>query len=333
MKPEYFKEKFENLNTVLADRTMFIPPKEVLRDKLSEIGTFKKIERLTGEELEHLSNGKGAVGVDGSCITFGTSMLNQMFICQALAKCTNAESGDDGLFETDILTPLSNGFTTHSDMETSALFSRQMAVMENTAALKAIAKYNPFTVLFDGGFWRLSEASRKMKSNIWSSFKQQALANNVIPVGVIEDVGTFNLADLIRLENEKGVPLKIMDSELLFNVLEVDEVLILKEPYSPALLFEEEEGEKYMKVFARFSQDPLPIACDFLSEQTEVIEQMLRFLYTITPKNGRGIPYWIDIVDQEVKITRQGAQALVDTFLQADVKEKMFNGKRNKRDS
>lgn len=306
------KEKFKELNSQMSDyNKRRMSPNEV-RTQLSRHGDFKKVNKMSPQEIGSMVQGKGVVGVDGSYTTYGNTFPHIIFLAQALAKSTTAGS-TEGMKETDVET----GLTAMTDDEsiTSDTFIQTMRQrvtgMEVTAATKALIEYEPFITMFDGGFWRLHKEAPEQ----WDVFKRLTLQKKSLAVGVIEDVGSFDLH--LLLDNKDFYP----DSDILFGVLEEGEVYIPHAPYR----------EKFKRAFARFSADPLPIACDFLPEQSESSENMLRLVYSLTPEQGRGIPIWIDIVDKEVKLTREATDMLVEAYVDPVFKERFYTGKRNRR--
>lgn len=306
------KDKFKELNMQMSDYDKRRTSPQDVRTQLSRHGVFKKVRKMSPEEIGAMVEGKGVVGVDGSYTTYGNTFPHIIFLAQALAKCTTAGSMD-GMKETEIETGLTamkedESITSETFLQT---MRQRVTGMEVTAATKALVQYEPFITMFDGGFWRLNKEATEQ----WENFKRLTLQKRALAVGVIEDVGSFDLH--LLLDSKEFYP----DSDLLFGVLEIGEVYIPNAPYR----------EQFKRAFARFSSDPLPIACDFLPEQSESIEGILQLVYTLTPEQGRGIPLWIDIVDKEVKLTHESTDMLVEAYIDPVYKERFYTGKRNRR--
>lgn len=312
---EDMKYKLQELNQNLLDREKIKPLKKDLRIQLSNLGEFHKLETLSSREMEYLSDGRGIVGIDGSYTTYGNTHPHVLFLAQALAKCTDAKN-DEGVKQSDIFTGFDVDNINSPDANTDFMRKASMRVtqMEVEVATEALTKYNPFITMFDGGFWRLDKDAEKQ----WERFVNETLDKDILAVGVIEDAGSYDLHDKDMLNLDFFIP----DSDILFNLLEVGEVFVIKQLYR----------DKFKRAFARFSKDPLPIACDFLPEQENSILDMLRLTYTLTPNDGRGIPLWIDIVDNEVKLTREATESIVNAYIDPKLKERLFTGKRNRRE-
>ena len=84
-------------------------------------------------------------------------------------------------------------------------------------------------------------------------------------------------------------------------------------------------------MFMRTSLDPTVIAIDLLDSQKEELINMANLVYSLTPENSRGIPLWLDLVDEEVKISDRLLEALMETYLDRDIYEKFFIPTRSKR--
>jgi hypothetical protein len=83
--------------------------------------------------------------------------------------------------------------------------------------------------------------------------------------------------------------------------------------------------------FLRSARDPGVIGLDILKEQQTNLKQLANLVYTLTPEDSRGIPIWLDIVDEQVKITNKMMEALVDSYLDPKLKQRLFYSKRNER--
>ena len=54
-------------------------------------------------------------------------------------------------------------------------------------------------------------------------------------------------------------------------------------------------------------------------------------IYTLTPEQGRGIPYWLDIVDNQVRVTNPLVQTLVEQYIDPEIRHRILMLKRNDR--
>lgn len=314
------KMKLRDLNSKLTDYSSSYPSKNAMRSLLETIGQFVKVRELTKDEIRAMSGGRGIVGVDGSFTTYGNTFPHVLFLGQALAKCTMPsereclatylEVGSNAMEDTTYDVPVIN---MKSFLETQ---SQKVAQMEVAVASEALEYHKPFITMFDGGFWRLSNSAEEL----WEEFYAMTLQQNALCVGVIEDIGSYDLYNELNKVNDEQMGYSL-DSNILFNVLEYEEVFI------PNALYR----DKYVRAFARFSKDPHPIALDFLQEQRKDMFSIMCLVNTLTPKEGRGIPLWIDIVDKDVKITEEETRLMIESEIDQSHIDRFFMGKRNKR--
>lgn len=314
------KMKLRELNSKLKDFTETYPTNSEMREKLSKIGQFVKVRELSKEEVRAMSNGKGVVGVDGSFTTYGNTFPHVLFLGQALAKCTMPSSREclstylevgSNAMEDD--TYGISSWNMNTFLETQ---SKKVAQMEVAVALEALEYHKPFITMFDGGFWRLSNSAEEL----WEEFYAATLEQEAICVGIIEDIGSYDLYNDLNKVNDEQMSYSL-DSNILFNVLEYEEVFIPNAMYR----------DKYIRAFARFSKDPHPIALDFLLEQKKDVFAAMCLINTLTPKEGRGVPLWIDIVDKDVKITEEETRLMIESEIDPAHINRFFTGKRNKR--
>lgn len=310
------KEKLGQLNVFLENKSKATPTRNELREQLMQIGSFFFVPKMENNLIGYMSKGKGLVGVDGSYMTIGNTFPQQIFMAQALAKCT--QPAEEEMLETYLET----GFNfvesgEKNPAETFLIKQREkVTAMEVKAARRALDYHDPFITMFDGGFWRLSKEAPVE----WEDFRATTLEKETLCVGIIEDIGSYDLYNKLNETSKEEIQF-LLDSDLLFNLLDVGEVFLLKNLYM----------DKFVRAFARFSNDPQPIACDFLPEQRLSIKQMLSLVATLTPVEGRGIPLWIDIVDKEVKLTEDITKMLIETQIDTTYVERYFTGKRNRR--
>ena len=88
-----------------------------------------------------------------------------------------------------------------------------------------------------------------------------------------------------------------------------------------------EEG--ITSAFARTSTKPYVIGVDISTEQKDFMKDVLKTIIKLTPKDSRGIPIILDIVDKKVKITDELKQRVLVKELDKDVYDRFFNEVRN----
>ncbi|GFR34471.1 hypothetical protein TCEA9_02830 [Thermobrachium celere] len=157
------------------------------------------------------------------------------------------------------------------------------------------------------------------------SLKKIAIESGKIIVGVTEEVKTKDIAEILKTSGKINDEV-VYDREILFNMLNIGEYLYFKKEIKTS---KKDSGIK--SFYARFSEDPQAIGVDFLKEQELYADSLLSLIYTITFCKSRGLPYIIDLVDVEAKMTDEKVKALVEGYLDKDVVEVYFNPKRNKR--
>ncbi len=73
--------------------------------------------------------------------------------------------------------------------------------------------------------------------------------------------------------------------------------------------------EGFRTCFMRASVDPKPIGIDLLEEQQGYLKEVVDLVYTLTPSDGRGIPLWLDIIDENVRISDEVMKGLLNKYL------------------
>lgn len=321
------QQELQNLNSELKEKIRSIPKRDQLLLKIkSKIGKIKVAKSLTDSEVKKLFNNKPLVGVDGSIYTYGANFPYNITFYKALAKSTT----QGNLEKNRIFTPLSDSCYTEIEQYAaenkisleaahSKLKEETLATLEVEVAIQAIKEFGPRVLLMDGGFLRYGSLAPEK----WQELKTLALQNDCIAVGVIEEIGTFEIKKILQDE----LPLSCKNSydrELLFGLfspgewLQVYENLVLK--------------RGYYTCFGRLALNPQACAWDFFEEHREYAEQIIDYLYTITPRQSRGIPLWIDVVDSDVRLTKNMVELFLTSSLDPELMELLLRPTRDKRD-
>lgn len=302
----------------------------------AEFGEFIKLKKLTETALQQWLGNQVIVGVDGSVNTLGSNFPHYISLLQALAKSTarkdisNAElfcpllSSTQEQINDFIQARKRQGIRVNEQEAASKIRSSKLAELELSVALKAIKNWASKLIILDGSLIRY----RIEAENKWKELKEAAIKEEVLLVGVIEEIGTQEIGKhlakinkgLEGINEENKDKLKTFyDRELLFGILKEGEML------------EMEFKSGFKTAFLRSSRDPQVIGIDVLKEQQDSLQKMADLVYTLTPQNGRGIPLWLDIVDEEVRISDEMIENLIETYLDTDLKRKLFYSKRNER--
>ena len=291
-----------------------------------EIGKFGRLEKMSSKTLKELVGGKAIIGVDGSINQTAGSYPHYLAVLQALAKST---VGDYQVWKTAVHVPLLKAERErleglragNKDIASIFLDSKvkdiKLAALELAAAFQAAREMKPFLIMFDGPLRRYQTRVPEE----WTDFVQYILRENILVVGVIEEVGTYLISGALKesypyLEGQ-------YDRELLFGQLDPGEYLEIDE--------EKVQRGDLRICFLRTSSDPQIIGLDMLKGQFSCFEAVSNLIYTLTPQDGRGIPIWLDLVDSEVRITQSMLDLLVDTYLDPELKRKLFAPKREER--
>lgn len=314
----------ERVAGYLERRTAAVPDRGRLRrliaDRVGEICIVDRYEPLWEFKL---------AGVDGSVAGIGAG-ANRLDVVSAIAMC----AGGPKVAKFDLVCSVLPG-----DIEEARELARsrnmpiemgyELLVKARTAALECVACLElmqgmgkgPWLVLMDGGFLRYESLCPVE----WHALRQVASSRQVVLAGVIEEVGTFEVARMVA--DALGTEWPSNDRELLFGLLDPGECILVR----PELAF---KGE-YYTVFARLSDHPQPVAIDFLRRDAdqELVKRVVSTLRQITSRSSRGIPLWLDVVDAEAHLSEGDVKAVVTAYLGQDVLEKLFLPHRSRRDS
>jgi hypothetical protein len=284
-----------------------------IRERLSQIGTIAPVSKWSGKEMSAWLDGASLIGVDGSVNSTPGTHPYTLSVFQALAKGTHGEE----YWDADLYIPLleQEESTEAEDLAREAKQrGRILAGLEIKVAREAIRRWQPRVVMMDGSllhFWIDHPEA-------WNELVAEAEVAGVLLVGVSEEIGTRALAR--RLFPERVV---CADREILFGVLQPGEVF-RSDVLNPA-------GTALWKAVLCSSKSPQPVGVDGLLSQKGACEKLIRLVHTLTPVQGRGIPLWLDIVDREVRVTDPLVAALVEKYIDPDLRHRLLVPKRTDR--
>ncbi|MGZ4164457.1 MAG: DNA double-strand break repair nuclease NurA, partial [Tumebacillaceae bacterium] len=320
-------DKLQGLNRTLHNQRQGRPDRIALRAGLeTHVGEFKMARKMSEQATRDLFGNRPLVGVDGSVNQVGGNYPYTIHLFKSLAKSTlPTGQGETTAEKVSLLSPLQS-----EDLKEIRLFmeekrhelkvdrqdepeieralqeqqayfmyaDQRMVQMELEVAIEALGKFKPSVMLMDGGFSRLKGKG----GDLWYQFENEAIALGTIIVGVIEEVGSYRLQSRLDEDMVSGF-VHGHDREILFGTLEQGEWLktSLDKPIK----------NDFYTVFTRLSDLPQAGACDFLREQAGQVDEVIDFLYTITPSKSRGIPLWLDLVDAEVRLTKKQVDLIV----------------------
>lgn len=195
--------------------------------------------------------------------------------------------------------------------ESEMYVKKEMARLEVRVTIEALEKETPKMIFMDGGFIRYIISCKED----FEELKKICIERGIILAGVIEEIKTSILG--------KELDLKAYDREILFSLLDYKEAMLIKDEINNKA----EEG--ITSAFVRTSMKPYAIGVDISTEQKDAMKDVLKTMIMLTPKDSRGIPIILDIVDKKVKITDELKQRVLVKELDKDVYDRYFNEVRN----
>ncbi|TSB45080.1 DNA double-strand break repair nuclease NurA [Alkalicoccobacillus porphyridii] len=287
---------------------------DIIRQKLgTSLAVFRQMQQLSKEKLAELLDNKEIAGVDGSVNQTKSEPPHVIYFFQSLAKTTTGHE----IRKSDVYVPLLDDMDKEDEKQPINWRSHLLAKLELQAALQLIEERELAYLLMDGALYHY----RIDAEEDWERLRQAALDRDVLLIGVSEEITTENLVKLHAFSDYADRAYNY-DRDLLFGVLKQGESIYIEEIQHKAGL---------QSVWARFGSDPQITGFDMLEEQAYRREEISDLLYTITPKDGRGIPLWLDYVDREIRISDKLVDGLIEQYLDAETRHRYFTKKRNQR--
>lgn len=282
---------------------------EFKKDLTKDVGIIHKLEPLSEAELQKVGP---VAGVDGSVIRQGGAYPHYVEFYQGLALSMQKKERRIRR----IYTPLLAG---DDAVSAEKLHDRYLAEVELEAAMALVEEEDVAVLMMDGGLLRYAINSPAK----WEELRWLCLAENTLLVGAIKDIKTRDIA------RRMGRGRDFYDREYLAGKLDVGELLILAEDED-----EEEKGKTaagLVGAFYRPTRHWEVVGMDVLTEQKDALNFLARLLFTLTPKNGRGVPFWIDIVDREVKVKQKEVRLILEEAMDREMMERFFVSERDRR--
>ncbi|MFC0472867.1 DNA double-strand break repair nuclease NurA [Halalkalibacter kiskunsagensis] len=284
--------------------------KAIIRQKLQKSGAeIRHIPRLSTEALSNWLNNRELAAVDGSVNQTKGDSPHILYLFQALAKTTKGHQ----CYATDIFSPLLHS-KDEEEGSTINIRSHILSKLELTVAVRLIEETSLRILLMDGALYHY----RIDAPEEWEVLRKKAIDANVFLVGVSEEITTENLVKLEPFLSYQKRP-RAYDRDLLFGVLEREEMIFIEDIQSKAGL---------QSVWMRLTSDPAITGFDVLLEQAAYKDEIASLLLTLTPRDGRGIPLWLDHVDKEVRVTDKLVEALIEQYIDPELRKMFFEKKR-----
>ncbi|NLY09520.1 MAG: DNA double-strand break repair nuclease NurA [Tissierellia bacterium] len=298
------KKSLEELNDAIkiGYKDLLAMDRTELRGKLSgSLGPISRLDNLLEEELKGFTP---IVGVDGSNIRLGGNEPHFIELYRALAKPSIKEL--EPVIINKLYCPLILG--EESPMDSTNL----LGFLEVEAAMQSIEACNPKVIMMDGGLLRyIIDAGEA-----FNLLMEECINKEIILIGVIKDIKTTMVKELFP------GPIVVNDREALFGVLDPGEVLTVEGA---------RKHEALSSAFIRTSSTPAAIGIDCLKAQEGHMIEMARLVLSLTPESGRGAPLWLDIVDREVRLTKNECQTLLKTILEPEIYKRFAESEREQR--
>lgn len=308
------KRKLQSINQSLHEA---YPLQKVdrseIRARLTELGTFFRVEPWPTNHWKNWLGEQTLIGIDGSVNSTPGDPLRTISIFQALAKGTKGEEKWFADVKTPLL-PRPNEWRNRQTAQEAQERGAMLAELELEAAQFAICEWHPRVILMDGSLFHFLIHDHEQ----WARLAQLASEQHVLLCGIAEEMHTHRLAQEVLPE----YPLW-SDRDLLYGILQVGEAF-LWEDWSPT-------GSELWKLALRASNSPVPIGVDGLKSQQEAMEELVQLVCALTPKQGRGIPFWLDIVDSQVRVTNPLIETLIEEYIDPDLRHYLLKLKRKER--
>lgn len=308
-------KELKNFNDAIKKKKP--PERSDLKELISEIGNFHRAEKKRVTDMKEMK----IVGIDGSLFSYGGNYPYMLTCCQSYAYILPRK---DDISFAKVFSPLIEEDVKklkeeedEATLEMAAMRTAQklMAELEMKAALEAIERYKPYLIMLDGGFVQY----RIKTPELWEQFVDKAIKVNTLIVGVIEEVSTHMISEVLG----NKLPGQPYDREVFYGNLDIGQWFLVHPDYCTK--------EGFVTAFARFSRQPQVIACDFLFEQWDYIEEVMNVICSMTPEHSRGIPILLDLVDRAVRLTAPEIKRLIDVSLDPLSKELLLRAQRERR--
>ncbi|NEU32528.1 DNA double-strand break repair nuclease NurA [bacterium LRH843] len=305
-------EKVKEINgALLGTYKHTASEKKGIRQKLEAVGAIRHVEPYLPKKLLGWLDGREVAAVDGSVNQTKGDIPHVLYLFQALAKTTTGFKS----MASDIYTPLMD--ETNEEEHGVNWRAKILAKLELEVAYELLEKRDIALLLMDGALYHY----RIDAPLEWERLRQKAISQNVFLVGVSEEITTENLIQLDEFQSFRKWP-QSYDRDLLFGILKYGEMIHFEQIQHKAGL---------ESAWIRFSSDPAITGFDMLEEQAMAKDEISRLLLTLTPRDGRGIPLWLDYVDREVRVTDKLVEALVEQYIDPEIAERFFKRKRQNR--
>ena len=152
--------------------------------------------------------------------------------------------------------------------------SKKLSTIEVEVALEGVRKFNPYAVIMDGSLIRYYIES----FDKWMELRRECEERDIILIGVIKDIKTSIIGDLLIKDKSLSIKESFHDRELLYGLLEYGEIV----PIQSEVTKKAEEG--FSSLFMRSSEAPNVIGMDILDSQSRYLEDMAKLILSLTQR-------------------------------------------------
>lgn len=294
------KQKFKSTVSAIKSRFDKKPERDFLRDLIikENLGKFREGSKLDEKALSNIVEKGGVAGIDGSTNSSAGVFPYVITLQHTLAKSCHIK--DKEITLTDVFSPLLDDDPIIEE-EYRMIVKQNLTKLEVSTAIIALKELNPKVLLMDGSLVRFKIEA----SELWENLTRKAIEMDCLLIGVVEGISTDVLSANLRTSLPREMA-SAQDWELLFGLLNIGEVLEVV----PGLF-----KEGFRTCFMRTSHDPKPIGLDLIEEQQSALRLAEDLVISLSPKDGRGIPLWLDIIDNEVRISDKMIEELMSLYL------------------
>ena len=305
--------KIRDINSLLREKS------KIFDDKGKE-GIKKEIYDILADrymiedevDLEKIAEEGGLWAVDGSLNRIGALYPHYISVIDALVISTK-DNYEKRL--TTVYSPIEERIREEDEFsfEQEVYVKKEMARLEVRVCIEALKERKPKMIFMDGGFIRYIISCE----DDFNELRKICIDEGIILVGVIEEIKTATISEAIKFE--------AYDKEILYSLLDYKEAMIIRDACN------KKADSGIVSAFARTSMKPNAIGVDICKEQRDYMHMVLETILKLTPKNSRGIPLILDIVDKKVKITEEMKEDVLVKELDKDIYDRYFNEVRNLR--
>ena len=303
--------KIRDINSLLREKSKIFDEKGKEGIKSEIYGVLADKYMIEDEvDLEKIAEEGGLWAVDGSLNRIGALYPHYISVIDALVISTK-DNYEKRL--TTVYSPIEDRIREEDEFsfEQEIYVKKEMARLEVRVCIEALKERKPKMIFMDGGFIRYIISCE----DDFNELRKICIDEGIILVGVIEEIKTATISE--------GVKFEAYDKEILYSLLDYKEAMIIRDACNKKA----ESG--IVSAFARTSMKPNAIGVDICKEQRDYMHMVLETILKLTPKNSRGIPLILDIVDKKVKITEEMKEDVLVKELDKDIYDRYFNEVRN----